>query len=64
MSKTWPRIDRNDSQFCASTGRHIVVGSGVAVALAVVVDITDDGIVHVHPLSGSAALGSRPSCSG
>ena len=34
-------------------GRHIVAGSSAAVAVAV--DIIDDGIAHVHPLSGSVA---------
>ncbi|MFN0090780.1 MAG: hypothetical protein ACKVWR_11010 [Acidimicrobiales bacterium] len=35
-------------------GCHIVVGSGRARAVALVVDITD-GIVHVRPLRGPVA---------
>jgi hypothetical protein len=33
-------------------GAHIVVGSGRVRAVALVVDVTIDGVVHVKPLSG------------
>lgn len=33
-------------------GAHIVVGSGQVRAVALVVDVTDDGVVHVRPLPG------------
>jgi hypothetical protein len=36
-------------------GHHIVVGSGAATAVAIVVDITGEGIVHVQPMRGSVA---------
>ena len=33
-------------------GRHIVVGSGAVRVVAVVADVTAEGIVHVQPLAG------------
>ncbi len=33
-------------------GAHIVVGSGRVRAVALVVDVTNDGVVHVKPLPG------------
>ncbi len=51
----WTFLDEAPDPSRIVPGRHIVAGSGSAVAVAVVVDITDEGIVHVHPLSGSVA---------
>lgn len=51
----WTFLDQAPDPSRIVPGRHIVAGSGAAVAVAVVVDITDEGIVHVHPLSGSVA---------
>ena len=51
----WTFLDEAPDPSRIVPGRHIVAGSGAAVAVAVVVDITDEGIVHVHPLSGSVA---------
>jgi len=61
----WTFLDEAPDPSRIVPGRHIVAGSGSAVAVAVVVDITDEGIVHVYPLSGSVAsnahlLGSDP----
>ena len=39
-------------------GHHLLVGSGVARAAALVVDVTD-GIVHVRPLRGSVAANAH-----
>lgn len=39
-------------------GRHLLVGSGAARAIALVVDITD-GIVHVRPLRGSVTANAH-----
>ncbi len=51
----WTFLDQAPDASRIIPGRHIVVGSGAAVAVAVVVDITDEGIVHVQPLRGSVA---------
>jgi hypothetical protein len=51
----WTFLDQAPDPSRIVPGHHIVAGSGSAVAVAVVVDITDEGIVHVHPLSGSVA---------
>lgn len=51
----WALLDAAPNSSRIVPGRHIVAGSGSAIAVAVVVDITDEGIVHVHPLSASVA---------
>lgn len=55
----WTFLDQAPDPSRIIPGRHIVVGSGAAVAVAVVVDITDEGIVHVQPLKGSVASNAR-----
>jgi hypothetical protein len=50
----WAFLDEAADPGRIGPGRHIVVGSGVARAVALVVDVTD-GIVHVRPLRGSVA---------
>jgi hypothetical protein len=45
-------------------GAHIVIGSGRVRAVALVVDVTIDGVVHVKPLPGPVSayadlMGSR-----
>jgi len=39
----WTFLDQAPDPSLIVPGRHIVVGSGAAVAVAVVVDITDEG---------------------
>ena len=61
----WTFLDQAPDPSRIMPGRHIVAGSGAAVAVVVVVDITDEGIVHVQPLKGSVAsnahlLGADP----
>jgi len=51
----WTFLDEAPDPSRIVPGRHIVAGSGSAIAVAVVVDITEEGVVHVHPLSGSVA---------
>lgn len=55
----WTFLDQASDSSRIVPGRHIVVGSGAAVAVAVVVDISDDGIVHVQPVKGSVASNAR-----
>ncbi|MEZ5380756.1 MAG: hypothetical protein R2754_03050 [Microthrixaceae bacterium] len=51
----WAFLDEAPDPSLIVPGNHIVVGSGAAVAVAVVVDITDEGVVHVQPMRGSVA---------
>ena len=51
----WTLLDQAREPTRIVPGRRIIAGSGAAVAVAIVVDITDDGIVHVQPLKGSVA---------
>ena len=53
----WTFLDQARDPSRIVPGCHIVAGSGAAVA--VVVDVTDEGIVHVHPLPGSVASNSH-----
>ncbi len=34
-------------------GRYVIAGAGDAVAVAQVVDVADDGLVHVKPVRGT-----------
>ncbi|MCU1498447.1 MAG: hypothetical protein JWM47_2400 [Acidimicrobiales bacterium] len=34
-------------------GRYLIAGAGSAVAVAQVVDVADDGLVHVRPIRGT-----------
>jgi hypothetical protein len=51
----WTFLDQARDPSRIVPGCHIVAGSGAAVAVVVVVDVTEEGIVHVHPLPGSVA---------
>jgi hypothetical protein len=48
----WTYLDQADDPSCVVVGRRLVVGAGDAVAVAEVVDIRNDGLVHVRPLPG------------
>jgi hypothetical protein len=48
----WSFLDEATDPSRIVAGAYIVVGGGSVRAVAQVVDITDDGIVHVRPLSG------------
>ncbi len=50
----WAFLDEAPDPDKVRPGRHVIVGSGRARAVALVVDITD-GIVHVRPLRGPVA---------
>lgn len=47
----WTYLDQAADPSVVVPGRLIVVGSGSAVAIAEVLDVTD-GLVHVRPLPG------------
>lgn len=49
----WTYLDQARDASRVIPGRHLVVGSGAALAVAVVVDVGVDGIVHVQPVRGS-----------
>lgn len=51
----WTFLDQAADPTIIVPGRHILVGSGLARAVALVTDVTDEGVVHVRPLKGSVA---------
>ena len=48
----WTYLDQARDQTVVVPGRLIVVGAGSAIAIAEVVDVAVDGLVHVRPLPG------------
>lgn len=48
----WSYLDEASRPELIVQGRHLIVGSGQVRAVAEVIDITTDGIVHVRPLRG------------
>ena len=48
----WTYLDQAPDQTVVVPGRLIVVGAGSAIAVAEVVDVAADGLVHVRPLPG------------
>jgi hypothetical protein len=54
----WAFLDETPDPGRIRSGCHIVVGSGAARAVALVVDVTD-GIVHVRPMRGSVTANAH-----
>jgi hypothetical protein len=50
----WSYLDQAIDPSVVVPGRLIVVGSGSAVAVAQVIDVGTDGLVHVRPVSRRA----------
>jgi hypothetical protein len=50
----WSYLDQAIDPSVVVPGRMIVVGSGSAVAVAQVIDVGTDGLVHVRPVSRRA----------
>ena len=48
----WTYVDQAEDPSRVVVGRRLVVGAGNAVAVAEVVDVRADGLVHVRPLPG------------
>ena len=48
----WTYLDQALDPSVVVPGRLLVVGAGTAVAVAEVVDVGADGLVHVRPLPG------------
>jgi len=48
----WTYLDQAADPSVVVPGRLIVVGSGSALAIAEVIDVAADGLVHVRPLPG------------
>lgn len=55
----WTFLDEAVDPSLIVPGRHVVVGSGAARAVAVIVDITDEGIVHICPVPGSVTANAH-----
>jgi hypothetical protein len=50
----WSYLDQATDPSVVVPGRVIVVGSGSAVAVAQVIDVGIDGLVHVRPITQRA----------
>ena len=50
MPRTY--VDQADDSSVVVVGHRIVVGAGNAIAIAEVVSIDQDGLVHVRPMRG------------
>ncbi len=48
----WTYLDQAPDPTVIVPGRRVVVGAGTAIAIAEVVDVGVDGLVHVRPLPG------------
>ena len=48
----WTYLDQAPDQSMIVPGRMIVVGAGSAIAVAEVIDVAADGLVHVRPRPG------------
>jgi hypothetical protein len=48
----WTYLDQAIDPSVVVPGRLILVGAGSAVAIAEVIDVAPDGLVHVRPLPG------------
>ena len=48
----WTYLDQALDPSIVLPGRLLIVGAGAAVAVAEVVDVGADGVVHVRPLPG------------
>ena len=51
----WTFVDEAEDQSRIVPGAFIVAGRDTAVAVAEVVDVGDDGVVHLRPLPGPVA---------
>ena len=49
----WTYLDAAVDTERVVPGCYLIAGAGEAVAVAPVVDVTDDGIVHVRPVRGT-----------
>jgi hypothetical protein len=51
----WTFVDRALTPSKIVPGAYVVAGRGTALAVAEVVDINDEGVVHLRPLPGPVA---------
>lgn len=55
----WTFLDEARDPTVIVVGRYVVVGAGEVSAVAQVVDIGDDGVVHVRPLPGPVSANAH-----
>lgn len=55
----WTFLDEAADPARIVPGAFVIAGRGSAIAVAEVVDLADDGVVHVRQLSGSVASNSH-----
>jgi hypothetical protein len=48
----WTFVDRAADRSKITRGAYVIAGRGVSVAVAEVVDVGEDGVVHLRPLPG------------
>jgi hypothetical protein len=49
----WTYLDAASDPARIVVGRYVIAGAGTAIAVAQVVDVAEDGLVHVRPVRGS-----------
>ncbi len=49
----WAYLDASADRARIVPGRYVLAGASSAVAVAQVVDLADDGLVHVRPVQGT-----------
>jgi hypothetical protein len=52
----WTFVDRALDRSKIIPGVHVIAGPGTSLAVAEVVDVGDDGVVHLRPLPGPLAV--------
>jgi len=55
----WTFLDEAVDPSRIVPGRFVIAGRGSAIAVAEVVDVTDDGVVHLRQLPGPIAASAR-----
>jgi len=49
----WTYLDERSDRDRIVPGRYVIAGAGEAVVVVQVVDVADDGLVHVRPVRGT-----------
>lgn len=55
----WTFVDEARDQLILSIGNYVIAGHGDAVAVAEVVAIADDGVVHLRQVPGSISANAH-----
>ena len=55
----WTFLDEARDPNAIVPGRYLIVGAGSVSAVAQIVDVCDDGVVHVRPLPGPVSANAH-----